>query len=70
MLTLNIPVEIFDQMLAQARAEVPIEACGILAGIKGTVQRLYKMTNIDQSSTHCMMDPGEQFVCGKPERKA
>ncbi len=68
MLTLNIPVEIFDQMLAQAWAEVPIEACGILAGTDGTVQRLYKMTNVDQSSTHCMMDPSEQFEVARDIR--
>jgi proteasome lid subunit RPN8/RPN11 len=61
MLTLNIPVEIFEQLLAQARAEMPIEACGILAGTDGTCKKLYKMTNVDQSSTHCMMDPSEQF---------
>jgi proteasome lid subunit RPN8/RPN11 len=68
MLTLNIPVEIFDQMLAQARAEVPIEACGILAGTDGTVQKLYKMTNVDQSNTHCMMDPSEQFEVARDIR--
>lgn len=68
MLTLNIPVEIFDQMLAQARAEAPVEACGILAGTDGTVQRLYKMTNVDQSNTHCMMDPSEQFEVARDIR--
>ncbi len=68
MLTLNIPVEIFDQMLAQARAEVPVETCGILAGTDGTVQRLYKMTNVDQSNTHCMMDPSEQFEVARDIR--
>jgi proteasome lid subunit RPN8/RPN11 len=68
MLTLNIPVEIFDQMLAQARAEVPIEACGILAGADSTCKRLYKMTNVDQSNTHCMMDPSEQFEVARDIR--
>jgi proteasome lid subunit RPN8/RPN11 len=68
MLTLNIPIEIFDQMLAQARAEVPVEACGILAGTDGTVRKLYKMTNVDQSSTHCMMDPSEQFEIARDIR--
>jgi proteasome lid subunit RPN8/RPN11 len=68
MLTLNIPVEIFDQMLAQARAEVPVEACGILAGTDDTCKKLYKMTNVDQSSTHCMMDPSEQFEIARDIR--
>jgi proteasome lid subunit RPN8/RPN11 len=69
MLTLNIPVEIFDQMLAQARTEAPIEACGILAGTDGTCKKLYKMINVDQSSTHCMMNPGEQFEVARDIRE-
>ena len=70
MLTLNIPVEIFEQILTQARAEIPIEACGILAGADGTCKKLYKMTNVDQSSTHCMMDPSEQFEVTRDIRSA
>ena len=70
MLTLNIPVEILDQILAQARAEMPIEACGILAGADGTCKKLYKMTNVDQSSTHCMMNPSEQFEVTRDIRSA
>jgi proteasome lid subunit RPN8/RPN11 len=70
MLTLKIPIEIFEQILAQARAEMPLEACGILAGANGTVRKLYKMTNVDQSSTHCMMEPGEQFEVARDIRSA
>ncbi|RKY10834.1 MAG: hypothetical protein DRP65_05900 [Planctomycetota bacterium] len=70
MLKLDIPIEIFDEAVAQARAEAPIEACGILAGIDGTVRKLYKMTNIDKSSIHCMMDPAEQFQVVKDIRSA
>ncbi|MHC5060717.1 MAG: M67 family metallopeptidase [Planctomycetota bacterium] len=70
MLTLKIPSEIFEQMLAQARAEMPLEACGILAGTNSTVDKLYKMTNVDQSSEHYMMDPGEQFEVARDIRAA
>ncbi len=70
MLTLKIPIEIFEQILAQARAEMPLEACGILAGANGTAGKLYKMTNVDQSSTHCMMDPSEQFEVARDIRSA
>ncbi len=32
MMKLEIPTNIFEQMVAQAKALAPIEACGILAG--------------------------------------
>jgi proteasome lid subunit RPN8/RPN11 len=70
MLSLDIPTTIFQQMLAQARALAPIEVCGILAGSNGTVEKLYKMTNTDNSSTHFMMEPREQFATVKDIRSA
>jgi len=70
MAKLEIPNDIFEQILVQAEAEVPIEACGILAGIDGKVEKLYKMTNTDQSSDHFMMAPEEQFKVVKDIRTA
>ncbi|MDD5135032.1 MAG: M67 family metallopeptidase [Phycisphaerae bacterium] len=70
MLKLKIPSNIFEQMLQQAKAEAPIEACGILAGRDGQVKKLYKMTNADQSSGHFMMAPVEQFKVVKDVRAA
>ena len=67
---LHIPNNIFQQMLQQAKAEAPIEACGILAGKDGTVEKFYKMTNADQSSDHFMMEPVEQFKVVKDIRSA
>ena len=67
---LEIPATIFRQMVEQAKSEAPIEACGILAGSNGMVQRLYKMTNADNSSDHFMMDPKEQFSVVKDIRRA
>ncbi len=70
MLKLKIPDNIFKQMIQQAKVEAPIEACGILAGRDGQVERLYKMTNFDQSSGHFMMLPEEQFKVVKDIRAA
>ncbi len=67
---LQIPNNIFKQILKQAKAEAPIEACGILAGKDGEVEKLYKMTNADQSSNHFMMEPKEQFKVAKDIRSA
>ena len=68
MAALEIPRHIFSQMLAQARAQAPVEACGILAGNGPRVQRLYKMANTDQSSEHFAMAPEEQFAVTKDIR--
>ena len=68
MSTLEIPQEIVTQMVVQAQAEAPIEACGILAGCQGQVQELYKMKNTDQSSDHFTMAPEEQFAVIKEIR--
>ena len=61
MTELQIPEFVFDQMIAQAQAQAPIEACGILAGDENRVKRLYEMTNVDNSSEHFTMNPAEQF---------
>ena len=67
---LEIPGDIYAQMVAQARAEAPVEACGILAGTDGKVKRFYRMTNADAASDHFMMDPAEQFAVVKDIRSA
>ena len=70
MLKLEIPDNVLEQMLTQAKAQAPIEACGILAGKDGTVEKLYKMRNANQSSDHFMMAPEEQFKVAKEIRSA
>ncbi len=70
MLNLEIPHNIFQQMLKQAEAEAPIETCGILAGSDGKVEKFYKMTNADKSCEHFMMKPKEQFTVVKDIRSA
>ena len=67
---LTIAHDVYAQMLEQARAEAPVEACGLLGGADGKVAQLYKMTNVDASSDHFMMDPAEQFAAIKAMRSA
>lgn len=67
---LEIPTAIFKQMVQQAETEAPIEVCGILGGNDGKVAKLYKMTNVDNSSAHFMMEPAEQFKVAKDIRSA
>jgi len=57
-------------MVEQAKADAPIEACGILAGANSRVKKLYKMKNAEQRSDHFMMEPTEQFAVVKDIRSA
>ena len=70
MLKLEIPANIFEQMVAQAKALAPIEACGILAGKDNKAEKLFEMTNADNRSDHFMMKPKEQFAVVKDIRSA
>lgn len=70
MLKLEIPNRIFEDMLEQARAEAPIECCGILAGSGARVETLYKMTNAENRRDHYMMAPEQQFAAVKDIRSS
>jgi len=69
-LKLEIPTNIFERMVAQAKALAPIEACGILAGKDNKAEKLFEMTNADNRSDHFMMEPKEQFTVVKNIRSA
>ena len=70
MLRLEIPRHIFEDMLEQARAEAPVECCGILAGRDGRAQKLYKMENAERRCDHFMMEPRQQFEVLKDIRSS
>ena len=46
MADLVIPQQILDDIIAHAKELTPYECCGLLAGINGTVSRLYQIKNI------------------------
>ncbi len=48
-------------MIAHARAEIPNECCGILAGAKGKVTRLYRATNAEKSPFRYTIDLNDQL---------
>jgi AraC-like DNA-binding protein/proteasome lid subunit RPN8/RPN11 len=59
----------YNKIVAQARAGLPHEVCGLLAGIiekhgeaeRRVVKQVYPLTNTDESAQHFSMDPKEQF---------
>jgi [CysO sulfur-carrier protein]-S-L-cysteine hydrolase len=65
---LTIPQPIIDAIIAHARRDFPLEACGILGGTDGVVSEHYPMANTDLSNEHFMMAPKEQFAVIKDLR--
>lgn len=65
---LTLPRPIYDAMVAHARRDFPLEACGILGGKDGIVSEHYPMANTDRSHEHFMMEPREQFAVAKDLR--
>ncbi|MFB0546080.1 MAG: Mov34/MPN/PAD-1 family protein [Anaerolineae bacterium] len=50
-----------EEMIAHARAKAPQEACGVLAGPEGRVERVYRTTNVERSGVRYRLDPQEQY---------
>jgi [CysO sulfur-carrier protein]-S-L-cysteine hydrolase len=55
----NLEKNYADEMVAHAREEAPNECCGILAGVKGRVIKLYRTTNAEHSPYRYGVDPRE-----------
>jgi proteasome lid subunit RPN8/RPN11 len=51
----------FDEIVRQALAEFPNEACGLVAAKEGVPIRVYPMANADASSVTYRLDPTEQL---------
>jgi proteasome lid subunit RPN8/RPN11 len=65
---IRIPQHIIDGIIAQAKSELPCEACGLLAGVDNDVLEQYPLTNIDHSPEHFSFDPKEQFAVMRETR--
>ncbi len=57
-----------DELIGHSKKESPNEACGILAGKDGKVEKVYQMTNTDKSARTFFMDPREQLKVMKEIR--
>ena len=58
---LQLPRALYEEIVAHCQARYPKEACGILAGAKGTVERVFPMTNVDDSPISYAFDPNEHL---------
>ena len=55
----KINQEFVDEMVAHAKADLPNECCGILAGPNDKVMKTYRTSNVEASPYRFSMDPGE-----------
>ena len=64
---LAIPKDLYDKIVAHARADHPDEACGVIAGPAGSdrPERFIPMTNAARSPTFYEFDSTEQFQVWK-----
>ena len=65
---MKIKKDVFDKIIAHAKKDAPVEACGYLAAKDGVVLRHYELTNRDKSHEHFSFDPREQFAAVRDAR--
>ncbi len=62
----------YEKIVAHAKKEAPIEACGLIAGrLDGDdkiVEKIYILTNTDHAEEHFTLDPKEQLMAIKDMR--
>jgi len=72
MITVKMKQADYEAIVAHARAGLPNEACGLIAGnivndIK-TIDKIYLLSNPDNSPEHFSIDPQEQLAAVKDMR--
>ena len=70
---LKLNKEDYEKILDHCRKGLPNESCGLLGGtieddVK-TIEKVYLLTNIDESNEHFSMDPKEQLSAIKDIRQ-
>src|SRR5262249_12455387 len=66
--SLQIPRQLYNDMVAQALTELPNECCGLLAGAGGRVTHRYPLTNAAASPARYDAEPRSLFAAFKDMR--
>lgn len=66
---MKILKNVVEELIAQARQDLPNESCGYLLGTNGVITLNYAMTNGDNSPEHFSFIPQEQFDAVRYARK-
>ena len=67
---MKIGADVIEQVLAHAKREAPIEACGFLMGSGGIVTRALAITNAEQREDHFTFNPEEQIEAYRTAKDA
>lgn len=67
---MKILKRVLKGIIAHARADAPVEACGYLAGTEGQISDFYPLKNADGREDHFSFLPEEQFAVHKSIRQA
>lgn len=67
---MKLAASVIDDIIAHARQDAPVEACGYLAERDGVVSRVFRLKNADASPEHYTLVPAEQFAAVREMRKA
>jgi [CysO sulfur-carrier protein]-S-L-cysteine hydrolase len=62
MTELRLPASMQEAIIAHARAELPRESCGLIAGKNGEPTRLYRLTNVEAGNQLYRIDDDELYV--------
>lgn len=68
--TVRIPAAVFRETCLHAAEQLPLEACGYLAGRGLRVEKCFRMRNADESREHFAFDAEEQFAVAEEAGKA
>lgn len=66
----HLSLKIKDELIADAKKYAPQEACGILSGKEGRIEKFFPVANTDQSGQTFFMDPKEQLRVMKEIRNS
>jgi proteasome lid subunit RPN8/RPN11 len=67
---LKMSRKVVEAIVAHAKREIPLEACGYLAEKDGIAVMAYRLANADASENHFSLIPEEQFAAVRHMRAA
>lgn len=69
---IRVHKDIYDEIVAYAKAHLPEESCGLIAGETDgenkLIKKVYFLENIDHAEDHFTLDPKEQLLAVKDMR--
>lgn len=68
-MSLHLTQAVRDEIVAHARQDTPLEACGYIGEKDGLASRVIRLTNADASPEHFSLVPAEQFAAVRALRQ-